>query len=360
MHYSVLVVTEERPNDHIINEALRPFRQEPEPEFMQDVDVTECALERFRAASGTMLRSPDGELHDAFSEQFFREPTVEEDRAITAIRSMDGANGDVRFQIRGWSDGGLTAKVRTIPDGWQEVPNPAGHNQTFAEFAAEYHCVPTVETEEAIDVEGEHANGHVLVDDRGEVVRVVTRINPHAHYDYSTRPGRFAGALNHLGGRDVCRRSDLNLEKALTDHAEERRKWAAGMITKFNLEDSDALYRLLVELGEAKAEWRKLKIRPATFEDLLRERGAGLLAEMHSADEYLPDVRLHASLEEWIGAVRPMAAYAVVIDGKWLQRDHTPWWRDITWDDERWSAKVWQIVSDIPADRWISVVDCHN
>ena len=137
MHYSVLVVTAERPDDRIIEEALRPFREEPDAEYLQDVDVTESARERFLAASGTMLQAPDGSRHDAFSEEFFREPTLAEDRVIMACRGMDGAIGGVRFQIKGWADGFLAAEVRTIPDGWQEVPNPRGHNQTFAEFATE-------------------------------------------------------------------------------------------------------------------------------------------------------------------------------------------------------------------------------
>ena len=360
LHYSVLVVTAERPTDRIIEEALRPFREEPDAEYLQDVDVTESARERFLAASGTMLLAPDGRRHDAFSEEFFREPTLAEDRVIMACRGMDGAIEGVRFQIKGWADGFLTAKVRIIPDGWQEVPNPRGHNQTFAEFASEYHCVPTVESEQAIHLDGDHSDGYVLVDEAGGVLRVVIRTNPNAHYDYWTRPGRFAGIMDHLGGTNVCRRADLRMEQTAAEHAGKRRAWADAMVAKFRLDGLAELHGHLLELAAEKAQWRKLKEKPTTFEGWLADRGMNLLAEMNTADGSIPDLRPHCTMEEWFGAARPLWAYAVVMDGVWHERERTPWWRDMVIDDERWEEDAWNIVSGIPGDRWITVVDCHN
>jgi hypothetical protein len=360
LHYSVLVVTDERPNPKIIEEALRPFLQEPADEFLQDVDVTESARERFLVASGTKLQDPEGTLHDAFDEKFYREPTLDEDRAITANSNMDGAKYGVRYQIKGWSDGVLTARVRFVPDGWREVPNPKGHNQTLSEFASEYHAIDVVSSEEAIDREGEHRNGFVLVDEEGEVQKVVVRYNPNAHYDYYTKAGRFSGILNHLGGADVCQRRSLKLDEAVRDFGEKRRKWADDIVAKLKLGDLLELERLIHDLQEAKAEWRSVRQPETSLREWLKERDLTSLAELNEASEEIPDLSVDQTLADWFDSALPLWAYAIVMDGVWHEREKTAWWRDITGDDARWAPVAWKIVSDLPEQKWITVVDCHN
>ncbi len=361
MHYSVLVVTDGRPSPKMVDEALAPFAQEPAEEFLQDVDVTESARERFLAASGTKLEAPDGSLHDAFNEKFYRNPTLDEDRAIMANSNMDGAKNGVRYQIKGWSDGLLAAKVRFVPDGWREVPNPKGHNQTLAEFASEYHGIDTISSEDEIDRADAHRNGFVLVDDGGEVLKVVVRYNPNAHYDYYTKGGRFSGMLNHLGGADVCQRKNLKLDEAVKDFEHKRRKWADEMVAKLQISGYFDLEALIRDLHEAKAEWRKARLPQVSLHDWLKERHHPNLIELHeAAKDDIPDLASGESLEEWFDNALPLWAYAIVKDGVWHEREKTAWWRDFTGDDARWAPVAWKLVSDLPADKWIAVVDCHN
>lgn len=360
MHYSVLVVTDERPSQKMIEEALRPFRQESSDEFLQDVDVTESARERFLSASGTKLEAPDGSLHDAFDEKFYREPTTDEDRAITANSSMDGARDGVRYKIKGWSDGFLAARIRFVPDGWREVPNPKGHNQTLSEFASEYHAIGVVSSEDEIDRDGEHRDGFVLVDDSGEVLSVVVRYNPNAHYDYYTQPGRFRGVMNHLGGADVCRRGSLKLDEAVRDFSKKRRKWADDIIAKLKLAGYTELEHLIRDLRDAKTEWRSIKPNSVPFHEWLNERDFEILAKLDRESNDIPALALGETLEKWFDSALPLWAYAIVMDGVWHEREKTAWWRDISGDDARWAAEAWKLVSGLPEDKWLTVVDCHN
>jgi hypothetical protein len=361
LHFSVLVVTDEKPNPKSIEEALRPFRQEPADVFLQDVDVTENARERFLAASGTMLEAPDGSLHDAFDERFYREPTLEEDRVIMANASMNGARDGVRYEIKAWADGFLAAKVRFVPDGWREVPNPNGHNQTLAEFASQYHAVDTVVSEEEIDRIFDHRNGFVLVDDNGIVRKVVVRYNPNAHYDYYVQGGRFSGVLDHLGGADACQRRSLKLEDAVKDFGQRRRKWADDLVAKLQVSGYFDLEGLIRDLHEAKETWRNERMSKLSLHDFLNERYYPALIELDEAvKDDVPDLASVDSLEKWFDSALPLSAYAIVKDGTWHEREKTAWWRDISGDDARWAPIAWKLVSELPEDKWLTVVDCHN
>jgi hypothetical protein len=344
----------------MIEAALLPFLQEATDEFLQDVDVTESARERFLIASGTKLEAPNGSLHNAFDEKFYREATLEEDRAIMANSAMDGAKNGVRYAIKGWSDGILAAKVRIVPDGWREVPNPKGHNQTFAEFASEYHAVDVVASEEEIDRDGAHRNGFILVDGDGEVRKVVVRYNPNAHYDYYEKGGRFSGILSHLGGADVCQRKSLKLDEAIKDFGRKRRKWADEIVAKLQLSGNLELEGLIHDLREAKAEWRKVRQPRSSLHDWLKERQFPALIELDEASEDIPELSPSQTLEEWFDSALPLWAYAIVVDGVWHEREKSAWWRDISIDEGRWAPVAWKLVSDLPDDKWITVVDCHN
>lgn len=360
MHFCVLVVTDERPDEQIIQRELLPFRQDALPRFLEDVDVTESAQERFLMASGTMLRDPDGNLHDGFSEEFYREPTEEEDKAIVEASDMDGANRGVRFRIKGWSDGVLAPKVRFVPQGWEETANPSGHNQTFADYVSDYYAVPLLQPGEDIDLECDHSEGHVLVDASGDVIRVITRRNRKSRYDYFDRPGRFAGALNHLRGRDVCQRRDLKLEPAAAKHAQSRREWAEALVAKTGVESLSRLRELLIEMSVARNEWLQEKSEKGSFREFLLRKGRDDLEGILSAEQTLPDVRRHASLEDWFSCSKPLPAYAIVADGIWHEAARSPWWRDMSLDDEKWATEGWKILEALSDEKWLTVVDCHN
>jgi hypothetical protein len=359
MHYSVLVVTDERPTTQSIEEALRPFRQEGSDEFLQDLDITEGVKERFLAASGTMLKSPDGTLHNAFDERFYREPMENEDHSITSGWMMMGARDGVRYDIKGWSDGGLAAKVRFVPEGWSEVMNPSGHNQTMAEFASKYHGISIVASEDDVERDGEHRNGFVLVDENGDVLKVIVRDNPHAHYDYYEKPGRFSGVLKHLGGADVCQRSSLRMEETAAEHESKRRKWAAEMVEALPINGHEELEQLLRNYKAARDEWSRIRSERQNWSDWLTARDP-LLADLLARSAELPTLQPDESLEQWFTSAFPLWAYAIVADGVWHTREMTAWWRDISNDEARWAPIAWKLILDLPSDKWISVVDCHN
>jgi hypothetical protein len=358
LHFSVLVITDEHPTEAVIRLALQPFRQEPASEYIQDIDVTESAQERFLIASGTRLEAPDGSLHDAFEERFYREPTLEEDVSIMASGAMEGALDGVRYSIKSWADGFLSGKVRFVPDGWREVPNQNGHNQTLAEFASDYHGIGVVSSGDGIDRDVEHYNGFVVVDEDGNVKRVVTRGNPDARYDYFLAPGGFNGELRHLGGSDVCRRSDLKLEEAVAKFAADRLTWANKMVVQFGLSGLDQLGDTVAAILTLREGWMAESAPKAQFFEWLKQRNADYASNLAAMEE-LPGLEAGQSLEHWIENPEPLWAYAIVKDGIWHEGGKNPWWRPLV-DRNIWHHEAWRIIRDLPSDKWIAIVDCHN
>lgn len=362
MHFSVLVVTDERPSKEVITRALRPFcSEQAASEFLVDVDVTAAAMEEYDRASGAKLRSPDGRLHERFDEAFYREPTPEEDAVILATRDWSGVVGGVSFLLKAWSDGMWSARVRFVPEGWVEVPNPVGHNQTFAAFCQDYYGIAQANSWEPIDLDGEHYNGHVLVDAEGNVHKVVKRTTKNGHWDWWEVGGRFSGILNSAGGRDICKRGDISILKLMKEDEKHRRKAIVQMAGKAGIAEADMgnlleVYRRAVTdwKADGKGDWEAHRLW-MTRRD---ERLAPILEDLSRMAMLKPG----QTLDEYYRDGQPFGTYAVVMDGQWMEAEREAFWRmkPGTHSDSDWSQKCWEIFRDLPPSKWLAIVDCHN
>lgn len=66
-------------------------------------------------------------------------------------------------------------------------------------------------------------------------------------------------------------------------------------------------------------------------------------------------------LEEWVAQTPAFSCYAFVQGGVWHERGEMGWWGVTTGDQpaDVWQAAVDNMLSEIPEDHYIAVVDCH-
>jgi hypothetical protein len=113
------------------------------------------------------LVNPDGFKYDPYAGEFYREPTEEE---------LD-SKYDINEKRCLWGYTEATRnKIRFVPDGWVEKDFPYPEVMTFAEYC-EYVEINTVLLGGEIDPEGKHKFHFAMLDDKGEVIKVIKRTN---------------------------------------------------------------------------------------------------------------------------------------------------------------------------------------
>jgi len=174
-HFSVIVVTAEKPTDEILAAVLQPFHEfectGDDDEFVQDVDKTEEALAEFEKATVTRLRDPSGALHEIFDLQgAYKAEFAQPDR-----------------------ERGSGRKLR-VPPGWEEVEVAAKDHETAAKWIADYHGWSVLTIGNAPSET--HKYGRIEVDASGNVVRCIDRTNPNAKWDWWQVGGRYSGKFS--------------------------------------------------------------------------------------------------------------------------------------------------------------------
>jgi hypothetical protein len=58
---------------------------------------------------------------------------------------------------------------------------------------------------------------------------------------------------------------------------------------------------------------------------------------------------------------RALVPFAVVMDGKWHEKGDMGWWGVVRGekDQDDWNAQVAKLLDGLPAEKWLTVVDCH-
>lgn len=192
-------------------------------EYVVEVDQTEEARAAFEKDTERRFRAPDGELHDAYHDGFYREPTPEEEAEHGSGRDTKrfhgtGVGGGLSWHSKDWGDGkGYRAKIHECPEGWEDLQVPSSEIMGFAEWAASYYGRELLIEGQTPDLEEKHKYGWIevrpvkakrqikLAADDGkvigehEVIRVVDRTNPNARWDWYQIGGRWSGLFSEEG-----------------------------------------------------------------------------------------------------------------------------------------------------------------
>lgn len=63
--------------------------------------------------------------------------------------------------------------------------------------------------------------------------------------------------------------------------------------------------------------------------------------------------------EDYINAQSKFSTYALLKDGEWFAKGEMGWWAISTNENENWGAQIEKLISTLPEDTLLTVVDCH-
>jgi hypothetical protein len=196
-------------------------------EFVQDIDRTEEARKAFNEETTLRYKDPQGTLHYTYDDEFYRDPTPEEEKELGPLRGT-GGNGKISWTSNDWKDGrGYRTRIHFLPEGWTEVRVNQNTVKTFAEFIEDWFGHETVKPGEEIDLTEKHKYGYCLVDENGDVIKTVDRTNPNKKWDWYQIGGRWNGffkmkpfGIGVLGTPSSLSSFDSNYKPPTADRAD--------------------------------------------------------------------------------------------------------------------------------------------
>lgn len=386
-HFSTLVLLPaSAAND--LNKALLAVMQPwhefectgTDDQYVVDIDETEEARATYAETSVVVLQDPAGVQHWMF------------DEAGNYKAEFSEVNPDYP-KISG------SPRCQKVPEGWQEVKAPYPQHRTFLQFVKDYYghaAMPQGTLVEGTSLPKEYKYGYAVVDEAGEVVKVVRRTNPNKKWDWFEVGGRYRNRMLDKNGEksDCCDVEDLDLsalraanvasrQKSIADgiaellkpsdmrseghpttEAQVREMWAA-QVRAGGWEAVIAAYRAATEADSAVAgggisNW---------IERTCSDQPEHPLYPVHAARQHgllyvfdgIPQVE---DLDAWALDAPPLTAWALVnLKGEWAQRGEMGWFGMSTPNPEfsgiSWEDHVMITLKEAPAGTIAVYVDCH-
>jgi len=384
-HFSVMVITAEKPTQENLSKVLAPWHEfectGTDDEFVQDLDQTADLRARYATDERAMLRAPDGTLHGAYEERFYREQTAEE-----------RAKADTFDRGR---------KVRVVPEGYVEERVPTRDLVSFRQYVEDEDCDRIVPFGSEPDTADAHKFGYVLLTADGDVYRVIRRTNPNAKWDWWSVGGRWGGMLApdydpHAdpANKETCflcagtgTRTDMDVAGGCNGCAGTglRLKHASDWRQLGNeAQIRDIPIAALREAAGRRAgeRWDRLAAIVAgrtipDFDALREAHGAKDARDIYWADPVMKD--LQAAGEHFLkkrdldeirgtrqaaverGRRSALTPFAVVKDGQWHERGSMGWFAMVSdeKDPDAWEREVSALFDSLSPDTWVAVIDCH-
>ena len=272
------------------------------------------------------------------------------------------------------------------PPAWTEEEIPANKLETFREFVGSYYSYTAVKHGYKPNLKGDQKYGYMLLDEQGEVMKVIDRTNPNAKWDWYQVGGRYLGRLLvkpnargrvgksgafsnkplHQDGVDSCRWGDVDLDR-MRDEAEAR---AAA--------DYDSI--AAVVKGRTFKSWPEVRREFGCLDGDHVNWPEGAMEKARDAyheQEVIKELSSHKDLFRWDGyeeyrqpreeflakaRERALSSFAVITeDGKWYERGEMGWWgivRDEK-DVDTWDREFAKLLDNLTPDHYVTYVDCH-
>lgn len=320
-HFCLLVVTESRPTEEILIEALAPYHEfectGENDQYVQDIDITEEALAEFERQKN----DEDGEVVASnFIKDWYGYETVKEGRAI----DVEGAHkfGYALANLKGV----ITAVYRrTNPNAQWDWWQVGGR---FSEFLI--------------------AKPHVFSYTKDD-----------SHLMPSIGEPGLMGSKSQNDGFDIIRKGDVDFEAM---RAESRKR---------GLEIYDKVYEVVENLDDF-IPWSKLRdeIIPGDIDrarDAYHDQRAKIAINEYNKNGgsmyFLNLEDFMCSREEYAKQCEDSAVvtFAVLNDGQWYERGKMGWWGVVSDETEKdvWNEEFRKMLDSVPDDHWLSIIDCH-
>jgi hypothetical protein len=393
-HFTVLVVG----ND--VEKQLAPYHEfectGEDNEYVQNIDETDEARKEYESQTELRYQDPEGNLHNPYQNQFYREFT-EEERKKHGPMLGSGCGGGQSWTSKDWDDGqGYRTKMHFMPEGWTEVRVNTNTVESFAEFIEGWYGHETLKFDETPNLGEKHKYGWTQLDENGEVVKVIDRTNPSAKWDWYQIGGRWSGFFklksnaesvlsSRLGTPSLLTTMDPDYKPPTADRADQCLKNdidIEGMRDEAGRKAGEAYDKFLAATVGCPPHlsWDEVKRRNqkagtdsegepnVNYEAAREEYGdqPAVKALRESKDKdvhwYEPDDFL-CTREEYVNDARQgaLATFAVIKDGKWYQRGEMGWWGVVTKEKDRneWLTQFSNMIDSLPDDTLLTIVDCH-
>ena len=363
-HFAVLVITKSDPlQGGLLEKVMAPYHEYEctgdDNKYVQDIDITEQARKKYDEYTYTCFVDPQGKPHQKYSDEF----------------KVKAVSGDI-----------MARDTYVCPPAWTEEEIPANKLETFREFVGSYYSYTAVKHGYKPNLKGDQKYGYMLLDEQGEVMKVIDRTNPNAKWDWYQVGGRYLGRLLvkpnargrvgksgafsnkplHQDGVDSCRWGDVDLDR-MRDEAEAR---AAA--------DYDSI--AAVVKGRTFKSWPEVRREFGCLDGDHVNWPEGAMEKARDAyheQEVIKELSSHKDLFRWDGyeeyrqpreeflakaRERALSSFAVITeDGKWYERGEMGWWgivRDEK-DVDTWDREFAKLLDNLTPDHYVTYVDCH-
>lgn len=325
-HFLVLVIGDN------VEKQLAPYHEfectGTDDEFVVDVDETESVRADYDNGIATRLRAPDGSLHSPYGE---------------------------------------------APDGCVEEKCKQSDVESFATYCEEYHSKPLVPFGEKPDLSGGHKFGYTLVDEAGDVVKVVDRTNPNRKWDWWVVGGRWSGFLKLKPGAGGERGRPGVFGQCANDEAGFADVAKKGDIDFLGMRNEAAL-RAEVDWDKAHAasngeRWKTWKecldaaVDVDSARTMYREQGPVVAIQKAFDNPFFEVDNFLVERADYIkrAGARAIVPFAFVRNGQWHAKGKMGWWCNVSdeLDEASWIARAADEILGLPDDTTITVVDCH-
>lgn len=397
-HFALLVVT---PTEADLDATLQPYHEfectGTDDQYVQDIDETEEYLSNYETYTETVWFDPEGNRHKPYDEEFYRDPTPEEqaEHRFNERGSYHGMGGNGKISWSGFDkhDGrGYRTYVRMKVEelaGWREEERPIKERLTFVEFVDYWSSKPLVASEAEInlgstgergDPNAPHKYGYCLAMPDGSA-KVINRTNPNKRWDYWSIGGRYDGKLIKKTGEvvDQARKSELDWEAmrrkvysirygAVRDYYAKIRTHRPGIT---DAEIATMWQDYVAKNAAARKAWEEL---PEGTEENPRSNIWDFIDQYPRMEEYTAigirdmaygwgwTVPLNESDPmEWCENAPPLTALSYLDADGWVEKGTMGWWGVIhdEKDSDVWEEMFNKKIASIPDDYVLTLVDCH-
>jgi len=277
----------------------------------------------------------------------------------------------------------------------QEYEKYKNEGQSLTDYIQDEYSYKTVLLEVALDYEGEHKWGYIVVDLDGAVQKIVRRTNPNKKWDWWQVGGRFSefligkphvfelarsddslipgigepgimGSKSSNDGFDIIRKGDVDLE-GMRGMSRDRglARWDRVRAVTGELDDFIPWPRVREELfpgdiNNAREFYHAQRAKKALHEAAFEKKEGG------KVDQELAWVELedYVCSREAYGQKcwnSGTTTFAMLKDGEWFERGKMGWWATVSdeKDPDAWDEMFTKMLDEVPEDSWLSVIDCH-
>lgn len=382
-------------NDH--EKQLQPFHEfectGDNDQYVQEIDITEETRNEYNSSTVDRIKDKDGKLYMPWDDIFYRDPTPAEEKKVGL---GSGFTKGLSYTSKDWGDGkGYRAKVNYMPDGMERVTLKRSEVESFRDYVQDYHSKNVIQINETPDLQETHKYGYTVVDEKGEVVKIIDRTNPNAKWDWYQVGGRWAGTFKLKNGATGEKGEQSWMQKAAGKEYPDGKADQAykgdidfdGMRKEKEDEaakEYDQLLRLLGEdtMPKLKYTWKEV-LDGERFSNLEIDEKRAIYHAQSPLEQIDRISRSEKTSKEdkefltWLefpkfnGKTREefikkagqsaISTFAVILDGKWYERGEMGWWACVSneKDQDEWDSEFEKLLNNVPDDTLLTIVDCH-